>query len=198
MNNVSEKVRKEVEERIVMHGKIAAIKFLRSMYGMDLRTAKQAVELVEKEMDPLEYDHLKKPAKPLALVPLIFAVVGLVMLVICYFVHISNQRIIEEGVLHEGRVIKLVSSSNKANQKAPVIEYTWQSQTFQYKSNTYSSPPAYTIGERVELYVLPEDPNKILINDFSNRWLLITILGSLGLVFTFIGMGTAIKMWIQI
>lgn len=199
MNNVSEKARKEVEERIAQHGKIAAIKYLRSMYGMDLQTAKQAVELVAKDMDPSAFATQKKPAKAAAVVPLVFSVFGVGMLVICFFVHQSNQRMIEEGVLSEGRVIKLISSSsqNKGNQKAPVVEYTWEGQTFEYRSNTYSSPPAYSIGERVELYVSPEDPNKILINDFSNRWMLIAILGTLGLVFSLIGLGSFVRLRFQ-
>ena len=66
---------------------------------------------------------------------------------------------------------------------APVIEYEWKGTQKQHESNTYSSPPAYELGEEVELFVNLEDPNQASVNTFTDRWLLIIIFDSIGTVF---------------
>ncbi len=65
----------------------------------------------------------------------------------------------------------------------PVISYLWEGKELTYVSNTYTNPPAFERGERVELFVNPSDPSDVWINSFVECYLAMTIVGGIGVVF---------------
>jgi hypothetical protein len=65
----------------------------------------------------------------------------------------------------------------------PVISYNWEGRELTYAGNAYTNPPAFERGERVELYVNPNEPEDVWVNSFSERWLAMTIVGGIGVVF---------------
>ena len=48
----------------------------------------------------------------------------------------------------------------------------------------YSDTPEFTEGEQVELLVHKENPNLVIINNFTQRWFMIILIGSIGVFFT--------------
>src|SRR5689334_2434487 len=48
----------------------------------------------------------------------------------------------------------------------PVISYSWQGKDMTYADNTYTNPPAFERGEKVELFVNPNDPGDVWVNSF--------------------------------
>lgn len=63
---------------------------------------------------------------------------------------------------------------------APVVEFQWRGNKRSFESTYYVSPPEYTVGQNVFLFVNREDPEDILLDTFSDRFALITGLGVIG------------------
>ena len=71
---------------------------------------------------------------------------------------------------------------------APEYQYELDGRVYRYHSNTSTSPPSVTVGHAVMLWVDPAYPERVLIDTFAERYLLIAILGPLGLLFSVIGL----------
>jgi Protein of unknown function (DUF3592) len=69
-----------------------------------------------------------------------------------------------------------------------VYEYELDGRVYRYHSNTSTSPPSMTVGDTVMLWVDPADRERVLVDTFAERYLLIVILGPMGLLFTLIGL----------
>ena len=55
---------------------------------------------------------------------------------------------------------------------APVVSFqTRDGSTVYYRSNYHSSPPAYDVGEQVNVIYDPANPNTAQINKWTERWL---------------------------
>jgi len=65
----------------------------------------------------------------------------------------------------------------------PVIRYQFEGRELLYADNTYTNPPAYERGEKVELFVNPNEPQDVWINSFMGRYFAMTLIGGIGLVF---------------
>ncbi|HEX5167615.1 MAG TPA: DUF3592 domain-containing protein [Cyclobacteriaceae bacterium] len=89
-----------------------------------------------------------------------------------------------------GKVISLEpnNDSDGTDTYAPVVSYFWKEEERTYRSTTYSYPPAYDIGEEVELFVNRDEPEKVYLNTFSDRWLTVAILAGIGGFFLFFAM----------
>lgn len=64
---------------------------------------------------------------------------------------------------------------------APIIEFIWKEETKTYKSQTYSDPNPYTLGQHVTLLVNQENPDEAVIDSFDERWMAISVFGGTGL-----------------
>jgi hypothetical protein len=74
-----------------------------------------------------------------------------------------------------------------------VVEFTAADGTARrFEDSTGSSPPAYDVGERVEVLYRADSPEDARINGFVSLWLLPLIFGGTGLVIT--GIGTAVAL----
>ncbi|MEO6759447.1 MAG: DUF3592 domain-containing protein, partial [Saprospiraceae bacterium] len=96
----------------------------------------------------------------------------------------TNQ-LTRDGVRTVGTVVDLVGSGSLA----PVVAFeTTDGQRQTYTSQTYSSPPAHQIGEKVTLWYAPGHPEQVVLSGFS-RWFVPVLLGGFFLVFGGIGYG---------
>ena len=84
-----------------------------------------------------------------------------------------------------GQVIDYDSynDANGVTQYTPVISYALDDKEYTCKGTVYQSPPEYAIGDVIPLQVHPEDPESVYIDTFSERWLVVVILGSVSFVF---------------
>ncbi|MEI5102809.1 DUF3592 domain-containing protein [Streptomyces sp. PmtG] len=72
----------------------------------------------------------------------------------------------------------------------PVVEFrSADGAVHTFRDSAGSSPPAYEVGERVEVLYHADSPGDARIKGFLSLWLLPVILGGIGLIFT--GIGTA-------
>lgn len=78
-----------------------------------------------------------------------------------------------------GQVIGLAQSTDSEGDTlySPVVTFTVGDRTLQIEGTTASYPPAYRVGQEVEVVYNPQNLSKAAINKFSELWLLPTILG---------------------
>ena len=70
----------------------------------------------------------------------------------------------------------------------PVVRYQVTGIDHECKGQVSSSPPSYTIGDKVTILYRPEMPADGRIDSFSDRWLAALMFGGAGLVFAGIGL----------
>lgn len=109
-----------------------------------------------------------------------FGGVSVLLLMITALLFYFDQRAANQFTRIEGTVIRNQFRSGTAR---PIISYSWNGKEMTYADNTYTNPPAYDRGEKVELFVNPRDPADVWINSFVGRFLAMTIVGGLGLFF---------------
>lgn len=79
-----------------------------------------------------------------------------------------------EGVTATGIVVRLDESDDSEGGccvYSPVIEFDAGGQTYSFDGGNASYPPAYEVGEQVEVIFDPTAPDTAQINKWSERWL---------------------------
>jgi len=109
-----------------------------------------------------------------------FGGVGTLLLSIAAIIFYFNQKANNQYTHIEGVVVRNQFINGMSR---PIITYSWEGKELTYMSTTYTNPPAFERGEKVELFVNPSDPDDVYINSFSQRWLAMTIVGGIGVVF---------------
>jgi len=81
------------------------------------------------------------------------------------------------GVVTEGIVTGLdESNTDGSSTYSPIVEFTVNGQTYTFESGNASSPPAYQVGETVNVRYDPADPNTAQIDKLTERWLMPVLL----------------------
>lgn len=175
-----ESLKSQVLTLLERRQKIEAIKLVKKTLGMPLNTARKWVDDFEREMK-LCY---RKPWRNKKQDILIYAfmAVGILLISGAGYIYLRQSQSIQQSDLVKGKVIRM--KENEEGLQAPVIEYEWRGQKWLYASVTYSSPPAFAVDEEVPVYVNRQEPDDITVDTFSERYLLILILGVLGMFFT--------------
>ncbi|MBA4853104.1 DUF3592 domain-containing protein [Emticicia sp. BO119] len=123
-----------------------------------------------------------KRTDPLRYVILLFLLIGIGFLGGAIYTFISHRNFMESAVKTTGRVINL--HSNRKGSKAPVIEFSdANGQAHFYYHNVYTQPSAYDLGETIDLYFNPVNPEDATLGGFSA---LTAIFGFIGFIFTLI------------
>jgi hypothetical protein len=79
-----------------------------------------------------------------------------------------------EGLTTTGTVVRLEESSSGEGGccvYSPVVEFNANGQTYSFEGDNASDPPAYEVGEVVNVIYHPSDPNTAQIDKWSERWL---------------------------
>lgn len=175
----------KVIDFLKVNKKMEAIRYVREKTGAQLKSALELVEEVEKEINPNFKSAGGCVGGVFKLVSLFFFGVSFLLLGGAGLSYYMEEESIKKSDLIKGRVISLTPSDDHDGTQtyAPVVGYEWNGKDRTYHSNMYSYPPAYEVDEEVELYVNREDPDSVYINSFSDRWLVVTILGGIGSVF---------------
>lgn len=177
-----------------------AIQLLKQEYGATDEEAEQLLKLAVKEsFTPVDF--FKRATKAgtagltkgkgckqtiFGMIAYSFGFFGIPMLLVAAGIFIYQYYFISNSTRIIGTVIvSEVSNYNNAQYNA-VISYQINSKTYSTQSTVTSDTPQYYMNDPVPLFVNNEDPNDILIDSFLERWMNITIIGTLGFFFTFI------------
>lgn len=108
----------------------------------------------------------------------LFIMAGIGMVVAALFLLHGVYEFMTEAVTAEGTVVELVKSRNLSK---PVVKFvTQQGQEIVFHSAISSTPPAYSVGEKVEVIYLPDRPASAKINDFFSVWWRSFVMGFIG------------------
>jgi len=123
----------------------------------------------------------------------LFGGIGLALLVGAIAWWFNTRNFIARAAKASGTVVELVEvrdSDGGSSTYKPVVNFTATNGTTISFASSYSSrPPAYSVGETVEVLYAPDDPNDARIDGFGSLWLGPVILGGIGMVFSAIGGG---------
>lgn len=125
----------------------------------------------------------------LGIVRFVFLLIGIGLLTGAYFMYHSTSEFVRVASKAQGTVVQLARSrSSDSTTYAPVVRYrTEGGREVEFVSNVSSDPPAYSVGEKVEVLYRPEQPEKGEINSIFQLWFGPMLLGGLGSAFFVIG-----------
>ncbi len=138
--------------------------------------------------------------RPLFWIATIFATFGLATGAGAIWAYTSSQRYIDEGIATRGVVIDLdyVTDSDGDGSYRPVVEFRDRDGVSRiYHSNSGSNPPSFRRGEEVTIYYLPHEPERALVDSFTERYLVPLILGLFALAFGGVGFGILIAHFLR-
>lgn len=121
----------------------------------------------------------------------IFAIIGLVFLLVGGYLACQTLLFRMGSVRTTGEVVDLVGYEHY---KPVVVFETADGQEILFHGSIGSSPPAYVIGERVQVYYQPAEPDGARIGSFSEGWLFAVALLGFGGVFFLVGV---VPMWLM-
>jgi ribosomal protein L7/L12 len=165
--------------------KIEAVKVIRERQNLSLSEALRRVEDIESLINPDAPKLLSKTRSGFpSLFGKIFAGIGILLAAIALSIFYSKQNAIAKSEIGEGQVVDLIWSGDTST---PRIAYNWKGVKRYHISGIYTNPPAYDVGEKVELYIDRNNPGVVMINSFTGRWLAIVIVS--GIAVFFVGFG---------
>jgi hypothetical protein len=185
----------EKASRLIRSGmKIEAIKLLRDELNISLGRATSLARHLEMT------DPSSRHKSPLNRSDFVMGFVGVLVL----FVGLVGLYLIIKNVMQDlafertaiaitGTMIKIDQNTTTDDDGVsstgyyPVFEYEINQKTYQTTSNVSLGEDNYEIGEEVPILIDPEDPEKIIVNTFTDRWMLYIILGAFALMFILMG-----------
>lgn len=131
----------------------------------------------------------------------LFASVGLVLVLGSFVVYQHTASFIHRATRTQGTVTALVrqQSTNYRNNGSidrgmpvtysylPIVRFQVAEQQIQFRGSVATSPPAWHVGETVDVLYLESNPWDARIESFTSLWLLPMIFGGIGAVFLAIG-----------
>ncbi|NAX22964.1 DUF3592 domain-containing protein [Vibrio sp. V39_P1S14PM300] len=127
--------------------------------------------------------------KTIKIVKYFFSVIGLGMLIGAYFMFANTQSFLSQSQITQGTVVDLLlSRSSDSNTYRPLVAFTASDGSLvEITSSSSSNPPAFDIGEKVDVFYNPSFPEDAMIDSFFSLWGGAVILGGLGAVFFLTG-----------
>lgn len=132
---------------------------------------------------------------------LIFVVVGLVMVGVCLYLYNDSRVFMETAVSTQGEVVAFdrrfdssARNRDRADSYYPVIAFVARNSTkVRFTANVGSNPPAYAVGEQVEVLYDAINPHNARLGGFFALWFGTIMMGFMGVLFSAIGLFTVVK-----
>jgi len=121
----------------------------------------------------------------------IFGGIGLILLAIGAFLYFREASFLSKAEKVTGTVtdLQFSSSSDGGGSYCPVIDFdTKAGEPVRYYGNVCSQPPAYDIGDKVDVVYDPADIKHVQMNSFWSQYLGAIIFGGLALMFLLLGL----------
>lgn len=117
-----------------------------------------------------------------------FAAIGVLLLAVSAWLVVEQRRFASAAQHAEGTVMRL-DPGGRSRTVYAVVQFRDGDRTVEVRSRTASSPPAFAVGEAVTVLYEPGRADQARIEAFSEQYLLVSIFGGLGMVFTVVGLG---------
>jgi len=121
-------------------------------------------------------------------------VLGALLLMGSSAIIVKNVSFIISSQKAHGVVTDMIKPYNTSGSKhvtsAPVVEFTLKNQrSVTFTSDVSTHPPAYKVGEKVEVYYNPSNPQKAKINSFGDLWFFSFVFACASCLLVGIGVG---------
>ena len=124
---------------------------------------------------------------------LIFVAIGAAGVAVAFFSWLNTRRFVAESVAVSGEVVGLLERDGDGVTYSPVIRFPGPGgRPYEFTETTSSSPPGYSVGDRVEVLYHSQDPKRARVASPFRLYLLEMIFGSLGTVFFIVGLLVAV------
>jgi len=119
----------------------------------------------------------------------LFPIIGIFLILGGKSSYNSTSNFIDNSFLVQGQVVDFMERvSEDSITYAPVISYSdLDDKNYEIVSNSSSNPPAYDIGEVVDILYLMSDPQTAEIKSFFSLWGGATIMFLIGIAFFSLG-----------
>ena len=77
----------------------------------------------------------------------------------------------------------------------PVVGYEIRGEPYQVIGAAWSDPPAFAVGDQVQVLYPPAQPHAAQIYSWFDFWFTPALLGGMGLVFALVGAGVGYAIW---
>jgi Protein of unknown function (DUF3592) len=132
----------------------------------------------------------------LLLLPALFGLVGLALLVPAIWIGYQSWGFLHAAKSTPGIVTALDWRSDSDSSGArPVVSYELRGEPYQITGAASSNPPAYAVGDQVQVLYPPDQPRAARIYSWFDFWFLPALLGGVGLVFALVGSGVGYLLW---
>ncbi|MCW5887451.1 MAG: DUF3592 domain-containing protein [Anaerolineales bacterium] len=104
----------------------------------------------------------------------------LIMVAVTLWLGARAYRLSTDGERTTGRVVSLVESGDGEGGccvYSPLVEFSMNGRPMRFEGGNASSPPAYRVGQQVNVVYNPTKPDEASIHSFYEMWLVPTILG---------------------
>jgi Protein of unknown function (DUF3592) len=140
--------------------------------------------------------HFNRSTALLFIVPGLFCVVGLALLAPAIWFGYQSWAFLQSAQAVPGSVTALDWSNDTASSGArPVVSYELRGEPYQIAGTAWANPPAYAVGDPVQVLYPPDQPRAARIYSWFEFWFLPTLLGGIGLVFALVGSGVGYLIW---
>jgi hypothetical protein len=200
---IPEEQQQELESLIEFGEKLEAIRYAQKTIGLDAETAISLVEELEAKLETEEDKELAKTIKDLEtstsklpnIVGGIFGGIGIILLLLAGYFGYRMQTFLETAVSVPG-VVKEYRETQVRNKEdntintvlSPVLDYHYDGKDYTFISPYSSAQSEYQIGAQIPLLIDPKLPGKPDADTFFDKWFVTILLGSIGLVFSGIGL----------
>lgn len=119
----------------------------------------------------------------------VFGGIGVILLAIAGIVYVREQRFLARAQPASGTVVDLdlSSDSDGSSTFCPVIEFTTEAgEPVRYYGNVCSNPPAYNVGQQVEVVYDPQKITHVQMSGFWSQYTGVVVLTCIGLPFLLI------------
>ena len=132
----------------------------------------------------------------LFILPALFTLVGLGMLAPGLWAGYQSWSFLQTAQAVPGTVIALQWSNDSDSSGArPVVRYEVRGEPYEITGDVWSSPPAYAVGNIVQVLYPPGQPRAARLESGFDFWFLPAFLGGMGALFTLVGGGVGYLMW---
>lgn len=119
-----------------------------------------------------------------------FAAIGVLLLGVSAWLVVEHRRFATAAQRVDGIVTRLERNpGGRSGTFHAFVQFRDGDRTVEVRSRTASSPPAFAVGEAVTVLYEPGRADQARIEAFSEQYLLVSIFGGLGMVFTAVGLG---------
>jgi hypothetical protein len=120
----------------------------------------------------------RRPSQTPFYMPLLLSIIAGGLLMAAAFFAQQTLSYQQEAQRVTGMVVRMQQDSRSGAK--PVVGYLVDDRHYEVVAGVSQSPPAYHIGEEVELMYLPDNPGDARIDSFMENWFMTLMLGGFG------------------